>query len=428
MIKKCICRELGLLNPIEFYGHFVFTSLDNGEGLTLGNMIRRTLISKLSGSKIVGVKLSNINHEFSEIEGIREDMLEILLNLKEVIIKNPLNSNVCYGKLKIIGPAIVTAGLIELPKDITILNPEHYLFTISEHMIIDLEVKIEHGKSYILATDRKLDNLEEFLPLDANFTPILRVEYFIQPIVEFTDKSTEELHLIVSTNGTLLPQEALLLAANHLSNLILSCRNIEFLNFSKKTSSILEDNEIAIESHQLDKALKKSNNENQILKKFLVSKSVENSLTQNIETANKVNNYINSIDKLKLGSNELGINTKFDEVLVDNKFDPKTINTLKEEDNTSLILTFEDVGPKQKETGLDIIQTSTKPIDLRTIDIEITCLPNRIITTLRKAKINMMSDLLNCSSQDLQKIKGLGPVSIMKIKTQINLFFEAISL
>lgn len=417
MIKKCICRELGFLNPIEFYGHFVFTSLDPGEGLTLGNMIRRTLISKLSGSKIVGVKLSNINHEFSEIDGIREDMLEILLNLKEVIIKNPLNFNVCYGKLKIIGPAVITAGLIELPKHITILNPEHYLFTISEQIIVDLEIKIEHGNSYILATDRKLDKLGEFLPLDANFTPILKVEYFVQPIIEFTDKSTEELHLIVSTNGTLLPQEALLLAANHLSNLILSCRNIEFLNLPKKTPSI-----------QVDKTVKKSHNKNESLEKFLLSKSLDSSLTQNREKTIKVNNYINSTEKLKLESHQLEKNIKSDKVLVNNKFDTKTLDTLKKEDNTSLVLTLENDTTKQQETGSNIIQTSTKPIDLQVIDIEITCLPNRIITTLRKAKINMMSDLLDCSSQDLQKIKGLGPVSIMKIKTQINLFFEAISL
>jgi len=428
MIKKCICRELGLLNPVEFYGHFVFTSLDAGEGLTLGNMIRRTLISRLSGSKIVCVKLSNINHEFSEIDGIREDMLEILLNLKEVVIKNPLNFNVCYGKLKVIGPAIVTAGLIELPKHITILNPEHYLFTISEQIIVDLEVKIEHGKSYILATDRKLDKLGEFLPLDANFTPILRVEYFIQPVAEFIDKSTEELHLIVSTNGALLPQEALILAANHLSNLILSCRNIEFLNLPEKTPSILNDNKITVESHRVDKTLKKSNNENQNLEKFLSSKSLENSLTPNIERKTQVNNYINATDKLKFRAPQLGKNTKSHEVFVNNKFDTNAIDSLKKEDNNSFSLTLENDIIKQQEASSNIIRTSTKPIDLRTIDIEITCLPNRIITTLRKAKINMMSDLLNCSPQDLQKIKGLGPVSIMRIKTQINLFFEAISL
>lgn len=428
MIKKCICRELGLSNPIEFYGHFVFTSLDAGEGLTLGNMIRRTLISKLSGSKIVGVKLSNINNEFSEIGGVREDMLEVFLNLKEVIIKNPLNSNVCYGKLKITGPAVVTAGLIDLPNDINILNPEHYLFTISEQIIIDLEVKIEHGKSYTLATDRKLDNLGEFLPLDANFTPILKVEYFIQPVVEFTDKSTEELHLIISTNGTLLPQEALLLAANQLSNLILSCRNIEFLHLQEKSSSNLGTNEINTESQIFDNILEEKNNKNKTIDNFSLSKSTANSLIQKIETKNQRNSYIDTKNNLKLRSHKLAKNIKSDKVSVNHQLDVPAIKTLSKKVDNSLILQNHKKKYKEEETNVSILKTSTKPIDLRTIDIEITCLPNRIITTLRKAKINMMSDLLNSSSEDLQKIKGLGPVSILRIKTQINLFFEAISL
>ncbi len=89
MIKKCICRELNLSNATEFYGHFVFTSLEPGEGITLGNMIRRTLLSSLFGSKIVGVKIKNINHEFSEIEGIREDILEIFFKSKRCYYQKP---------------------------------------------------------------------------------------------------------------------------------------------------------------------------------------------------------------------------------------------------------------------------------------------------------------------------------------------------
>ncbi|MDC7242454.1 MAG: hypothetical protein PQJ44_00355, partial [Sphaerochaetaceae bacterium] len=243
MIKKCICRELNLSNATEFYGHFVFTSLESGEGITLGNMIRRTLLSSLFGSKIVGVKMKNMSHEFSDLEGIREDILEIFLNLKDVIIKNPSESSpVCYGKLKIEGPAIVTAGSILLPDHIQIINPYQYLFTISENIIIELEVKIESGKSYVLATERKLDNKDhknEFFPIDANFSPILNVDYYIQPITEYIEQSSEELHLIIYTNGTLLPQEALLLATNNLSQLILGCRTIESLNSNRKLKKIV---------------------------------------------------------------------------------------------------------------------------------------------------------------------------------------------
>lgn len=376
MSKKCVCRELNLSNPTEFYGHFIFTSLESGEGVTLGNMLRRTLISQLSGSKVIGVKFNNINHEFSDVEGVREDILEIFLNLKEIIIKNPSNYDVCYGKLEIVGPSIVTAGLIELPQNVSILNPHHYLFTITESISIDIRLKIEHGKSYILATDRKLENLGEFLPLDANFTPILGVEYYIQPINEYIEKTQEELHMIVSTNGTLLPHEAILLATNNLSKLLLTCRNLESINCNND----------------------KRNLNVQPNKHF--HKTYEEDFDKTVSTI--VTNPINSVKNFKPGR------------VVDRKYKKNSIISSRIFDHN--------------KSYSNIIKTPTKNIDLRIIDIEITCLPNRIISTLRKAKINFMSDLLNYSIQDLEKIKGLGPISIKKIKNQINLFFEAISL
>nr|YP_011006130.1 RNA polymerase alpha subunit [Dictyotopsis propagulifera]WAM63134.1 RNA polymerase alpha subunit [Dictyotopsis propagulifera] len=363
-MKRWICRELSLQNAIEFYGHFIFTSLEPGEGITLANMVRRTLLSSLPGSKIVGVKISNASHEFCDVIGIREDILEILLNLKEVIIKNPLNCDVCFGKMKIEGPVIVTAGLIKLPKELSILNPQHYLFTISEQIFVELEVKIEHGKSYVLATDRKLD---EFLPIDANFTPILNVEYHIQPMVEYFEKSHEELHMMISTNGTLLPQEALLLATNNLSELILGCRNIEPIHSQKKVVKGLKEN-------------------------------TKNHLVKNRLNTSKFNNFSVS----------------------EKKNDPEDGSKNYEES----FLMPNDL----KKAYSNIIHTPTKTLDLRTIDIEITCLPTRILSTLRKAGINVMSELLKYSSHDLQKLKGLGPVSVKKIKIQVELFFEAISL
>lgn len=432
MTKKCICRELNLLNPTEFYGHFVFTTLEPGEGITLGNMIRRTLLSKLAGSKIVGVKFSNINHEFSEVEGIREDLLEIFLNLKEVIIKNPLNFNICYGKLKVEGPAIVTAGFIQLPKDLMILNPQHYLFTISEQICVEFEVKIEHGKSYILATDRKLNNFGDFLPLDANFTPILNVEYYIQPIVEYIEKSNEELHMIISTNGTLLPHEALLLATNNLSKLILGCRNIESI-YPKKKLFTTKINKSKLEDQFVEKNLKKGKIKENNFEEFLFSTSIDE---EKLEHSSK---------NTMLASSKIKVQEKL------KKTSPLSIN-LKHKNNKNLQLNAQSSGKnvklpaserKQKENSFfknqnetltekikdsNIIQTSTKTLDLRNIDIEITCLPTRIITALRKANINVMADLLKNSSYDLEKIKGLGPVSITKIKTQVDLFFEAISL
>lgn len=386
MLKNCICRELNLSNSTEFYGHFVFTSLEVGEGITLGNMIRRTLLSGLSGSKIVGVKLLNVNHEFCEIEGVREDVLEILLNLKEVIIKNDVGYRSCYGRINLQGPCIVTAGCFVLPEGIKIINPNHYLFTIVDKISFDIEVKIEIGKSYVLATERKLDHLGEFFPIDANFNPVVNVEYHIQPIVDYVEQSQEELHMIIYTNGTLLPQEALLLATNNLSRLILGCRNIQLTDFEGNSRESLKV------TSQIDKNVHTS--------KPSTIKILNNSLLQK-----KVN---------KINSTDLKFRTS---------------------PNIENVQSLQYSGKKKFKTNIsenklnsDVIQTATKTIDLKTIDIEITCLPPRIIAILRKAKINVMAELLKYSLIDLQKIRGLGPISVKKIKTQVNLFFEAINL
>lgn len=432
MTKKCICRELNLSNSTEFYGHFIFTSLEAGEGITLGNMIRRTLLSSLIGSKIVGVKISNVTHEFSEIEGVREDILEILLNLKEVIIKNNIGHPFCYGKINLRGPCIVTAGSFILPDGLKILNPHHYLFTISEEISFNLEVKIELGKSYVLATDRKLDQLGEFFPIDANFTPIINVDYHIQSILDYAEQSFEELHLIIYTNGTLLPQEALLLAANNLSRLLLSCRSVEPITLSNKTSESLLLNKNKSELYKT--SLRNKNRETP--KNFLrnTKKSLSNSILKNdvksldsftqISSAKTIGNELKTPQEYQTNKTLDGksIITKIDHIIPNGKEIQRPLNKYESQK-------WKLNQPNSKlEINSNIIQTSTKTLDLKTIDIEITCLPNRIIVILRNAKINVMSELLKYSLLDLQQIKGLGPISVKKIKTQVDLFFEAISL
>ena len=425
MIKKCICRELNLSNLTEFYGHFVFTSLEAGEGITLGNMVRRTLLSSLSGSKIVGIKILNINHEFSEIQGVREDILEIILNLKEVIIKNSPGYHSCYGRINLSGPCIVTAGCFIFPEGIKVINTNHYLFTIVEEINFVIEVKVELGKSYVLATDRKLDELGEFLPIDANFNPIINVDYHIQPILEYVEQSQEELHMIIYTNGTLLPQEALLLATNNLSRLLLGCRDIEPSLLKKK---IMPSNGSANKENQNFKPLEirtKTNIKEICNANLAKTKKITHT---NSNKSNVVRS--NSFKKFQSFPQEEGnILKKMGEYknLRKSKGNPPPNgdDPNKEYQTSKIKLHLSTLQSKLKP---DIVYTSTKSLDLNTVDIEITCLPNRIIAILRKANINVMAELLKYSLLDLQKIKGLGPISVKKIKTQVNLFFEAISL
>lgn len=164
---QCKCLEINLLTSGEHYGHFRFRYLEGGDGLTLANMIRRTLLSSIIESKIIGVRFAGVSDEFSSIEGVREDLLEIMLNLKEIIIKNP-SYEPCYGRIKVFGPTIVTAGSLILPPNVTVVNPRSHILTICEESLVELEVRIEPGKIYILPQNRKTEGPGEFLNVDAN--------------------------------------------------------------------------------------------------------------------------------------------------------------------------------------------------------------------------------------------------------------------
>ena len=248
--SRCKCVDLDVLNPNEFYVHFVFTSLEKSEGATIGNMLRRTLLSNLYGFRIVGVRICGINNEFTPMPGVREDLLEIILNLKEIIILNEAKTDQsCFGRLKVQGPAIVTAGSLLLPKYVHILNPSSHLLTISDDSIIELEVKIESGKSYILAKDQKLEGSKDFIPIDSNFAPVLKANWYLKSLPQDVENKNEELHLEICTNGTLLPHQALLQARKMVGYLLSSILNMEFpcfdvmskKNETNKSNSTLEE-------------------------------------------------------------------------------------------------------------------------------------------------------------------------------------------
>lgn len=290
----------------------------------------------------------------------------------------------------------------------------------------------------MLATDRKLDNKNEFFPIDANFSPILNVDYYIQSVTEYIEQSSEELHLIIYTNGTLLPQEALLLATNNLSQLILGCRNIESLN--SKLKKIVDS---SFQKHRTEEIIPREENKN--LEDFLVEKKLQNSeikeslfehTLNDLEDINgqfSKKSVISKSEKLKQSSKKKNRIKDNINSVVGNEDNKNYINQQHTEQNGNLYppILRKNLPISETEntsTNSNFISTPTKTLDLRTIDIEITCLPTRILTILRKADIFVMADLLKYSLLDLEKIKGLGPISIAKIKTQVDLFFEAISL
>jgi DNA-directed RNA polymerase subunit alpha len=186
-------------------GQFRINNLKVGQGITIGNILRRVLLKDLIGTAVTQIKISSVKHEFSNLEGIREDILEIILNLKKVIIKNK-NNQPGSGTLKIFGPAIVTASAIKISDNLEIINPNHYIATISDRSLLDLEIDFECGTGYKLADNTKNNSNNGKINIDAIFMPIQKVNYRVEYISE---TMTESLIMDVTTNNTITPQEAL---------------------------------------------------------------------------------------------------------------------------------------------------------------------------------------------------------------------------
>ena len=232
------CIESKTEGARQQYGHFILEPLKQGQGITVGNSLRRTILSDIKGTAIVAVRIAGINHEFSTITGVREDVLEILLNLKEVVLKS-YSKEPQIGRVRIQGPAIVTAGLFDLPPDIKVVDPKQYIATICNNTIFEMEFKIEQGHGYRLA-DKNINNKSiDFLQIDAVFMPATKINYTIEEKRVSSTLIQEKLSLEVWTNGSLSPQEAISQGANVLTNLFHPLTNINF----KPTESNDEKNE-----------------------------------------------------------------------------------------------------------------------------------------------------------------------------------------
>jgi DNA-directed RNA polymerase subunit alpha len=190
------------------HGQFVINSLKPGQGITIGNQLRRVLLGDLGGIAISAVRIAGVTHEFSTIPGVREDILEILLNLKGVVLRSKIK-DVQFGRLKIQGPTVITADLIQLPTGMEIINPNHYIATLSTSNIIEIEFKFEYGVGYRLATQTFSEELNNYLQLDTVFMPVQKVDFKIENIYDISNHNNERLFLDIWTNGSISPNEAL---------------------------------------------------------------------------------------------------------------------------------------------------------------------------------------------------------------------------
>jgi len=192
-------------------GHFLLQALDKNQSITIGNALRRVLLSNIEGTAITGLKIENVLHEFSILPSLREDILELMLNLKQVILKKGTKSTF-YGTIDIQGPGIITANAIKFSEEVDIINPNQYLATLTSDEWLKIELKGETGFGYSFSEELKPEN-SKFLPIDAAFMPVLSVNFNTK---KERNKNEESLILEITTNGSISPESALSEASNKL--------------------------------------------------------------------------------------------------------------------------------------------------------------------------------------------------------------------
>ena len=240
------CLKSDKIESGACHGQFLINALKPGQGITIGNQLRRVLLNDLGGVAITAVRIAGVSHEFSTIPGVREDILEILLNLKGVVLRGESTSSE-FGRLKIQGPAVVTADLIQLPSNLELINSNHYIMTISTANIIEIEFKFEYGVGYKLATKTLLDEDENYLQLDTIFMPVQKVDFKIENVYDNANNLTERLFLDIWTNGSILPNEALKSAAQITIDLFTLL--LENKNTSESNELKLKDQSLSIEPY-----------------------------------------------------------------------------------------------------------------------------------------------------------------------------------
>jgi len=198
------------------YGKFVVEPLERGYGITLGNSLRRVLLSSIPGAAPKSVKIDGVLHEFSTLPGVKEDVVEIILNLKEVAVKLHSDEPV-IGRIDVEGKGEVTAGHIKGGPELEILNPDHHIATLSDDGKIHMEIVFVKGKGYVPAEKNKEPNQPiGVIPVDSIFTPIRKVNYTVENTRVGHVTDYDKLTLEVWTNGTITPKEAVSMAADML--------------------------------------------------------------------------------------------------------------------------------------------------------------------------------------------------------------------
>ena len=223
----------------ETYGKFVARPLERGFGITLGNSLRRVLLSSLQGAAITSVKIDGVLHEFSSISGVVEDVTDVVLNLKQVVVKTT-SMEPTSGRIEKTGKAnqstVVTASDIVFDGDVQVLNPDHPVCTITDGTTFSCSLEVKMGKGYVTAADNKTEEMAiGIIPIDSIHTPTKKVKYTVTNARVGQRTDYDRLTLELWTNGAVIPEDALGYAAK-----ILREQLSVFLHFAEEDEPVVE--------------------------------------------------------------------------------------------------------------------------------------------------------------------------------------------
>jgi len=224
----------------EEYGRFIVGPLERGFGITMGNSLRRVLLSSLPGAAITSIRVTDVPHEFSAIPSVREDMMQLILNIKQLRLKLHDGADTARLRLEINGAGVVTAADIQTPPEVDIINPDLYLLTVdSDGAFLEIEMMAETGRGYSRSEERGRLPIGE-LPVDAIFSPIRRVSFDVEKTRVGQDADFDLVVMEIWTDGSIRPEDALAKSAQIMAQYLVPIGGVSEETFAPEEEVVEE--------------------------------------------------------------------------------------------------------------------------------------------------------------------------------------------
>jgi DNA-directed RNA polymerase subunit alpha len=415
------CKECVLENPRSFYGSFTLGPFQNSQSLTIANALRRTLLTEIQNIAITHVEIDGVFHEYSLLDGVRESVLDILLNFKDIVLKTSLPfEKPLFGYLNVRGPGIIRASDLKLPPNVSCVDPDQYIATLSENGKLSLkftvsdfclfskamEIDEKKGKSFSFQKVEKSSQKQNFfknsnpLSVDPNFNAILKVSYLLENLEPGLQSSpvrrnseTSLIHLEIWTNGSIHPRKAFYLTFDFLNTLLSKFEEMKSIN-KKYESCFFDSEEIFV------KILKSYESDFRFYESLSFEKLFSSHQKETALQAASLTGTPLRFSKTRAGTDFP--NTTEHEVSNQSKYFSGGLHK-RENENRFFV---SGMGETAEEKNLEL---SIKNLNF----------PLRIHSSLVQNKIFTLGDLLNLSTQELCNFSGIGNFSLGLIQKKL---------